>query len=166
VSAKHVGFMVYDLRSFSCAQFKCYFHLSGYGGPNWTKEFALWQKVCAKDWVISPGKKRAEQALSASKKKLPRPIFKHTQSSELAKKKLVFAENISYSACYGYSTPGVTLPKNVEANSSTSLIFALLIILHGLPPMYNYLRYQLLLLLPLPVKCMILLLLVMKVLSK
>jgi hypothetical protein len=73
--------------------------------------------------LISPGKKCAAQALSALKKKPPRPIFKHTQSSELAKKKLVFAENISYSACSGYSAPGVILPKNIEANSSTSLIF-------------------------------------------
>jgi hypothetical protein len=51
----------------------------------------LWQKECANDWVlISPGKKHEAQALSALKKKPPRPIFKHTQSSELAKKKLVF----------------------------------------------------------------------------
>jgi hypothetical protein len=124
VNAKHVGFMVYDLRSFSCAQFKCYFHLWGHGGPNWSREFALWQKECAKDWVlISPGKKRAEQALCALKKKPPRPIYKRVQSSELPKKKLVFAENICYLACSGYLAPGVILPKNVEANSTSSLTF-------------------------------------------
>jgi hypothetical protein len=123
VNAKSMGFMVHDLRSFSCAQFKCYFHLWGYGGPNWSKEFSLWQKECDNDWVlISPGKKRATQAMNALKKKPPRPIFKHAQSSELAKKKLVFAENISYSACSGYSAPGVILPKGIET-SSTSLTF-------------------------------------------
>jgi hypothetical protein len=123
VNAKSVGFMVHDLRSFSCAQFKCYFHLWGHGGPNWSKEFSLWQKECDNDWVlISPGKKRATQAMNALKKKPPRPIFKRVQSSELAKKKLVFAENISYSACSGYSAPGVILPKGIET-SSTSITF-------------------------------------------
>jgi hypothetical protein len=83
----------------------------------------MWQKECANDWIlISPGKKRATQALNALKKKPPHPIFKHVQSSELAKKKLVFAENISYSACSGYSAPGVIVPKGIE-NSSTSLSF-------------------------------------------
>jgi hypothetical protein len=42
VNARRVGFMVHDLRSFSCVQFKCYFHLWGHGGPNWIREFALW----------------------------------------------------------------------------------------------------------------------------
>jgi hypothetical protein len=91
VNAKSVGFMVYDLRSFSCAQFKCYFHLWGHGGPNWNREFALWQKECAKDWVlISLGKKCATQALSALRKKPPRSIFKRAQSFDLARKKTDF----------------------------------------------------------------------------
>jgi hypothetical protein len=128
VNAKRVGFMVYDLRSFSCAQFKCYFHLWGHGGPNWSREFALWQKECAKDWVlISLGKKRVEQALCALKKKPPRPIVKRVQSAELPKKKLVFAEKICYSACSGYSAPGVILPKSVQTNSTTSLTFGTIV---------------------------------------
>jgi hypothetical protein len=42
VSSKEVGFHIAKLRRYSCAQFKCYFHLWGRGGPNWHREFAQW----------------------------------------------------------------------------------------------------------------------------
>jgi hypothetical protein len=42
INSRAVGFMVYDLKSFSCAAFKCYFHLWGNGGPAWKREFAAW----------------------------------------------------------------------------------------------------------------------------
>ena len=41
VSCKQVGFFITDLRSFTCPQFKCYFHLWGHGGPDWEKEYRL-----------------------------------------------------------------------------------------------------------------------------
>jgi hypothetical protein len=41
VANKSVGFHVAKLRSYSCTQFKCFFHLWGRGGPNWQREFAL-----------------------------------------------------------------------------------------------------------------------------
>ena len=44
VSCKEVGFHIVDTRSYSCPQFKCYFHLWGNGGPNWYREFKIWKK--------------------------------------------------------------------------------------------------------------------------
>ena len=41
VSCKRVGMFILHLRSFACPQFKCYFHLWGYGGPNWKCEFTI-----------------------------------------------------------------------------------------------------------------------------
>jgi hypothetical protein len=35
VSCKQIGFQVYNLKKFECKQFKCFFHLWGFGGPNW-----------------------------------------------------------------------------------------------------------------------------------
>ena len=46
VSCKEVGFFILHQRSFVCLQFKCYFHLCGHGGPDWEKEFRLWQVEC------------------------------------------------------------------------------------------------------------------------
>ena len=34
VSCKRVGLFILQLRSFTCLQFKCHFHLWGNGGPN------------------------------------------------------------------------------------------------------------------------------------
>ena len=41
VSRKQVGLCILQLRLFACPQFKCYFHLWGNGGPNWTREFKI-----------------------------------------------------------------------------------------------------------------------------
>lgn len=37
VCSKAFGFQVYNLRSFVCHTFKCYFHLFSNGGPLWEK---------------------------------------------------------------------------------------------------------------------------------
>lgn len=42
VSCKSIGFMVYNLKSFSCKSFSIFFHLWGGGGPNWRRDYALW----------------------------------------------------------------------------------------------------------------------------
>ena len=42
ISCKAVGFFVHRLRSYSCRYFKCYFHLWGFGGPNWIREESLY----------------------------------------------------------------------------------------------------------------------------
>jgi hypothetical protein len=44
VANKHVGFHIVQSRFFDCKNFKCYFHLWGFGGPNWQREFRLWQQ--------------------------------------------------------------------------------------------------------------------------
>jgi hypothetical protein len=46
VSSKQIGFRIQDHRSYSCRQFKCFFHLWSRGGPNWMREFNLWQNEC------------------------------------------------------------------------------------------------------------------------
>jgi hypothetical protein len=42
VANKQVAFHIVKMRCFSCQQFKCFFHLWGHGGPNWQREFHLW----------------------------------------------------------------------------------------------------------------------------
>ncbi|KQJ97888.1 hypothetical protein BRADI_3g33962v3, partial [Brachypodium distachyon] len=49
VSTKSVGFMIHNLHKFSCAQFKCFFHLWGNGVPHWNSEFKAWQRYSAPD---------------------------------------------------------------------------------------------------------------------
>jgi hypothetical protein len=50
VSSKVVGFDIIKLWDYECFQFKCFFHLWGYGGPKWHREFSLWQKECNAQW--------------------------------------------------------------------------------------------------------------------
>lgn len=39
VCSKKVGLIIYNLRSFECAEFKLFFHFSNFGGPNWAREY-------------------------------------------------------------------------------------------------------------------------------
>lgn len=39
VASKDVGFLIYNLRSFSCKDFTVFFGLWGNGGVNWEREF-------------------------------------------------------------------------------------------------------------------------------
>jgi hypothetical protein len=39
VCSKKVGIIIYNLRSFECDEFKLFFHLWNFDGPNWTKEY-------------------------------------------------------------------------------------------------------------------------------
>jgi hypothetical protein len=103
VSCKSVGFHILKLRMFRCSQFKCFFHLWGRGGPNWGREFNLWQNECDAEWtVVSPGKKRAQMAMKAMEQKVPAPIMRNKWTKG---KKLNFAEHLSYPACKGYTDP-------------------------------------------------------------
>jgi hypothetical protein len=106
VANKSVGFHVAKLRSYSCAQFKCFFHLWGRGGPNWQHEFALWNQESEAEWtLVSPSKKRTQMGLNALKKKAAKSIIK---SAHEYLKKFNFAETLSYSACLGYNNPKQT----------------------------------------------------------
>jgi hypothetical protein len=89
VSCKEVGFHIVDLRSFSCLQFKCYFHLWGNGGPNWGREFKIWKKECdAERILVNPSKRRASLGLLAMHNPPAKSSFKSTLS---VRKKLSFA---------------------------------------------------------------------------
>ncbi|KAK1602055.1 hypothetical protein QYE76_007951 [Lolium multiflorum] len=119
VASRHVGFMVYSLRKFSTEQFKCYFHLWGFGGPNSRKEFAVWQQECNEEWtLVSPNKKRTVSALNALRKRPDRPILQRKNSSGSVKKSLSFAETLVYEACSGYSMKDVSLKNNQDAEIS------------------------------------------------
>jgi hypothetical protein len=66
-----------NVRSFSCDKFKCYFHLWGFGGPNWSREFREWQKECQLEWtLVSPSKRRIQLGLQALKAKAPKSAIR------------------------------------------------------------------------------------------
>jgi hypothetical protein len=46
-----VGFAVNQLRSYSCSEFLVYFLLWGNGGPNFAREFDLWQREELDNWT-------------------------------------------------------------------------------------------------------------------
>jgi hypothetical protein len=69
VSTKEVGFHILKMRRFACAQFKCFFHLWGRGGPNWRWEFKNWQLQCDADWtLVSPPRGVVKKGLAALQK--------------------------------------------------------------------------------------------------
>jgi hypothetical protein len=115
VSSKQVGFDVLNLRSYVCPKFKCYFHLWGNGGPNWTREFNAWQKECKEEWtLVSPSRRRMQLALKALRAPKPKSAIK---SDSLVHRKLAFASTIEYSACKGY-----TCVKDLEKKSETQVV--------------------------------------------
>ena len=107
VSCKEVGFFILHQRSLVCPQFKCYFHLWGHGGPDWEKEFRLWQVECKEEWtLVSPSKRRARLGLEAMKHA---PAKSSLRSSKHAVKKSIrFASFLNYDACKGYRHPATT----------------------------------------------------------
>ena len=52
VFSKAIGFFIYNLKSYTFQQFKCYFHLWGAGGPNWRHEFNLWNHEEDASWTM------------------------------------------------------------------------------------------------------------------
>jgi hypothetical protein len=79
VASKKVGFCIVQKRSFKCDKFTCYFHLWSSGGPNWLREFHIWQKECAQEWtLISPSKLRVQKGMEALAKPRPKSAVKHT----------------------------------------------------------------------------------------
>jgi hypothetical protein len=125
VASKKVGFYVLNSKFFACDKFKCYFHLWSNGGPDWLREWRLWQENSEKEWtLVSPSKKRAQLALKALAKPRPKSAIKHTVS--LAKT-LKFAPTIQYEAHKGYG-PKIQESKGNAAvywtKSSPSIKFA------------------------------------------
>ncbi|KAM0868195.1 hypothetical protein ACQ4PT_041499 [Festuca glaucescens] len=104
-SSKEVGFHILKLRRFACAQFKCFFHLWGRGGPNWRWEYRNWCLQCEADWtLVSPTRRTVQKGLAALQKKASQSSMAKSHS---VKKQLKFAAAISYEACLGYSNPNM-----------------------------------------------------------
>lgn len=56
VSCKDVGFMIHNLKSFSCKSFAIFFHLWSGGGPHWRRDYALWCAEQEAEWITVGGK--------------------------------------------------------------------------------------------------------------
>jgi hypothetical protein len=107
VANRHVAFFLLGKRSYQCKSFKCYFHLWSEGGPNWQREFKLWQAECDKEWtLISPTKRVSQMGVKALSKARPKSALKHTTASQ---KLVQFASTIQYEAHKGYG-PSVSAP--------------------------------------------------------
>lgn len=103
VSCKQVRFFILHQRNFVCPQFKCFFYLWGHGGPDWEKEFRLWQKECDEEWtLVSPTKHRASLGLNALRKTPARSSLRSSSSAHGSAKHLHFATFDAYDACKGY----------------------------------------------------------------
>jgi hypothetical protein len=82
VSCKSIGFHLFNLRSFACTQFKSFFHLWSWGGPNWQREFQNWQRECEQSWtLVSPTKKRVHLGMSAIQQGQPKPILRKDKAT-------------------------------------------------------------------------------------
>jgi hypothetical protein len=105
VASKDVGFYIIQKRVFLTEKFKCYFHLWSDGGPNWRREFHMWQQDSDQQWtLVSPSKRRFKLGMNALNLPAPKPALKHTTPIN---KKLVFAEKIQYEAKKGYAADSV-----------------------------------------------------------
>jgi hypothetical protein len=66
VISKVVGFMIYNLSLFSCPAFKCYFHLWGFGGPQWIREHCAWLNETASEWHYVPKRSSSSRLLTGA----------------------------------------------------------------------------------------------------
>lgn len=69
VSSKPVGLFIHSLLSFYCELYSLSFHLWGNGGPNWRKEFRLFQEEERLSW--RPAKKKAPKTFAEAVKSAP-----------------------------------------------------------------------------------------------
>lgn len=62
VSCKEIGFMIYNLKNFSCKSFSVFFHLWSGGGPNWCRDYAIWCEEQEAEWMMVGSKKKQSYA--------------------------------------------------------------------------------------------------------
>lgn len=74
VSCKEVGFMVRNLKSFTCKSAIFFFHWSD-GGPNWRKDYALWCQEEAQWTTVGAKKSYADVVRSKPPPKVKKSIF-------------------------------------------------------------------------------------------
>lgn len=62
VCSQPVGFHIYKLRSFECANYKLFFNLWHGGGPNFWQEYKLWKLEEQASWTMVGGKASSSSA--------------------------------------------------------------------------------------------------------
>jgi hypothetical protein len=67
VISKAISFMIYNLSLFSCPAFKCFFHLWGFGGPQWIREHRSWLKEIESEWHYVPSRSSSSCLLTGAK---------------------------------------------------------------------------------------------------
>lgn len=67
VSAKVVGFHIYNLRSYECLNYKLYFNLWGNGGASWPSESQAYVSEEADSWQLVTSKKKRKSYADAAK---------------------------------------------------------------------------------------------------
>lgn len=72
VRSKQVGFHVFQLRNFECAEFRVFFHLWQNGGPNFKLEYRNWLAEEAAKW--SEVARRTSSTQSKRPTHVPRPV--------------------------------------------------------------------------------------------
>jgi hypothetical protein len=55
LASKNVGLHVYNLKVYSCDQYKIFFHLYGNGGANWVSEYKKYVSEEAAEWTFVSG---------------------------------------------------------------------------------------------------------------
>lgn len=83
IHSQEVGFHIYQLRAFECANFKIYFHLWHGGGPNFWYEYNLWLQEQSLQWVEVVRKPSKPENLSGANleplgtRRVHRPFFQN-----------------------------------------------------------------------------------------
>jgi hypothetical protein len=105
VSSKQIGFLIHQTRSFSVKQFKCFFHLWGRGGPNWSREFASWQVECQQEWtLVCPYRRTVQMGMNAMRMAgKPKSVVRRNPVHP--GRRIRFATIEKYTACKGYRYP-------------------------------------------------------------
>jgi hypothetical protein len=57
VASCNVGFHFFNLKSFSCEQYKVFFHLYGNGGPHWMSEYKKFIDEEEASWLLVTNRK-------------------------------------------------------------------------------------------------------------
>ncbi|PNT71362.1 hypothetical protein BRADI_2g26637v3 [Brachypodium distachyon] len=83
VTNKAIGFHIAKLSSFECSNFVVYFHLWGFGGPDYMKEYAAWEEEQHQQWPL-PKKPLSPQKSARSYAEAPSQVPRLTDHSPIA----------------------------------------------------------------------------------
>jgi hypothetical protein len=134
VYSKAVGFMINRLRSYLCHSFTFYFHLWGFGGPNWQREYDSWLYEQDREWQTVS---RRNPGIHCTRYNFPhrRPLHSH---SSPARSGPVWVEKSRISrsshAFSNFVQPSITAPPSSSHLPSHPPSPALHPIIHPPPP--------------------------------